>query len=106
MKTGSRPRSRSNPSRSRSRAAPAISAAALELSVQFSGAPGAFSFVLETAPIDSDGLYVGQGAAVAVADSNNFVIQRREIPDSHNFARLKFTALANNVNAVGSISPL
>jgi hypothetical protein len=61
---------------------------------------------LETAPIDSDGLYVGQGAAVAVADSNNFVIQRREIPDSHNFARLKFTALANNVNAVGSISPL
>jgi hypothetical protein len=75
----------------------------LELIVQFSAAPGAFSFVLETAPTDSDGLYVAQGAAIAAADSNNSVIQRREIPDAHNFTRLKFTALANNVTATATV---
>jgi hypothetical protein len=65
-------------------------------------APDTFSSVLETAPTDSDGLYVAQGAAAAV-DSNNSVAQRREIPDSHNFARLKFTTLTNNVTAAASI---
>ena len=76
----------------------------VDVSVQFSAAPGAFSFVLGTAPTDSDGLYVAQGAAIAAADSNNSVTQRREIPDSHNFARLKFTALTNSVTAAASLS--
>ncbi len=75
----------------------------LDVAVQFSGAPGAFSFVLETAPTDSDGLYVAQGAAIADADSTNAVTQSREIPEAHNFARIKITALANSVSVAASI---
>jgi hypothetical protein len=77
----------------------------LDVSAQFSGPPGAFSFVLETAAVDSDGSYIAEGAAIAAVDSANSVTQPREIPAGHNFARIRFTALANNVTATANLSP-
>ena len=37
---------------------------------------------------------------IAVGHSNLYGTQPREIPAAHNFARIEFTALANNVTAI------
>jgi hypothetical protein len=77
----------------------------VDLAVQFGAAPGAFSLVLETAAIDADTNYITQGAAITAADSGFAVNQKIDIPEQHNFARVRFTALTNNVNVLATITP-
>ena len=76
-----------------------------DVAVQFGGAPGAFSFVVEGAITDADANYTPQGAPIAAADSNNLVSQKLDISEQIAFIRVKFTAPANNVNVAATITP-
>jgi hypothetical protein len=72
---------------------------------QFNGAPGAFSFVVEGAITDADANYTAQGAPITAADGNNLVSRKLDISEQIAFIRVKFTALANNVNVAATITP-
>jgi hypothetical protein len=76
-----------------------------DVAVQFGGAPGAFSFVVEGAITDADANYTAQGTPITAADNNNLVSQKLDISEQIAFIRVKFTALANNVNVAATITP-
>jgi hypothetical protein len=73
--------------------------------VQFGSAPGAFSFVVEGAITDADANYTAQGAPISAVDSNNLVSQKLDVSEQIAFIRVKFIALANNVNVDAAITP-
>jgi hypothetical protein len=79
-------------------------AQALSVSVNFSGAPGAFEIDLETADIDQDIYYVPNPATLTTVDANNTA--RGEYPNIVAlFARLRTkTQNANAVNCTAQIT--
>ena len=60
---------------------------------------------MEGAITDADANYTAQGAPIAAADGNNLVSKKPDISEQVNFIRVKFTALANNVNVAVTLTP-
>jgi hypothetical protein len=80
-----------------------IHAQRLSAEVSFSGAPGAFSFQVQTADTDDTAHYVNEGSAVSAVNASN--VARLELNSVvAKFARITFTALANNVTVTATLS--
>jgi hypothetical protein len=75
----------------------------ISVRVAFGGAPGAFSWQLETSDTDVDTDYVIEGAAVSALGAGN-VCRKEYTGISAKFARLNFTALANAVSVTAELS--
>lgn len=71
----------------------------LSAELQFSGAPGAYTWQIETADTDIDANYALEGAAVTTS------LPRIEVSNiAANFARIRVVTLTNAVNVTGKLT--